>query len=56
MAVIKKKDFIPQFLEYVERACKRHLPEEDFEMSMFDKAVKEVSKYSSLVDSTIKSP
>ena len=56
MAYIKKEEFIPQFLKYVERALTRHLPDEDYEMAMFGKAVQEVSKYSSLIDENIKNP
>lgn len=54
--IIKKKDFIPIFLKYVERLCERSLPEEEFEQKMFNMAIEEISKHNGKIQENLKWP
>jgi len=54
--IIKRKEFIDDFVKYIRKKLMSELPEEDFEIAMLDRSLDIIRKHSGEVKSTLKHP
>lgn len=54
--IVKRDEFIRSFTKWVRKKLVDSLPEEDFEMSMFQQAVQEIAKHNGCIKEIYKRP